>query len=152
VGGRWGFSTDILHRFQIFAAASVWARPDTPPPGLGIATTLAIVAHAVPQQVGDFAELLHSGFTRSKAFGYNIGTGLATLFGALAAYGALAHMQQLLPTVLAIASASLLYVAVADLIPSLHRRSEPLETAKQMLWIALGIAIIATTHMLLEPA
>ena len=52
-------------------------------------------------------------------------------------------MQQLLPTVLAIASASLLYVAVADLIPSLHRRSEPLETAKQILRIALGIAIIA---------
>ena len=85
---------------------------------------------------------------------YVQGSDLALTFypGALAAYGALAHMQQLLPTVLAIASASLLYVAVADLIPSLHRRSEPLETAKQMLWIALGIAIIATTHMLLEPA
>ena len=90
--------------------------------------------------------------TRAKAFAYNIGTGAATLAGALAAWGALAHMQQVLPTVLAIASASLLYVAVADLIPSLHRRSEPLETVKQMLWIALGIAIIATTHLVLEPA
>ena len=53
---------------------------------------------------------------------------------------------------LAIAAASLLYVAVADLIPSLHRRSEPLETLKQMLWIALGIAIIAAAPLLLEPA
>ena len=60
-------------------------------------------------------------------------------------------MQQLLPMVLVTAAASLLYVAVADLIPSLHRRSEPLETARQMLWIALGIAIIATTRALLEP-
>jgi zinc and cadmium transporter len=118
---------------------------------LGVATTIAIVAHAVPQQVGDFAVLLHSGFPRAKAFAYNVATGIATLAGALAAYGALADMQQWLPSVLAIAAASLLYVAVADLIPSLHRRAEPLETVKQMLWIGLGVAIIAVAHALLEP-
>ncbi len=94
---------------------------------------------------------MHSGFARAKAFAYNVAAGIATLVGALLAYVALADMQQLLPTVLAIAAASLLYVAVADLIPSLHRRSEPLETAKQMLWIGLGIAIIASAHVLLEP-
>ena len=71
---------------------------------LGIATTLAIVAHAVPQQVGDFAVLLHSGFARGKAFTYNVATGVATLAGALAAYVALADMQQMLPSVLAIAA------------------------------------------------
>ncbi|MGE5170351.1 MAG: ZIP family metal transporter [Rudaea sp.] len=118
---------------------------------LGVATTLAIVAHAVPQQVGDFAVLLHSGFARRKAFAYNVGTGAATLAGALAAYAALSDMQQVLPTVLAIAAASLLYVAVADLIPSLHRRAEPAETAKQMAWIGLGIAVIGIAHLLLEP-
>ena len=118
---------------------------------LGVATTVAIVAHAVPQQVGDFAVLLHSGFARAKAFAYNVVAGVATLAGALAAYGALADMQQWLPTVLAIAAASLLYVAVADLIPSLHRRAEPIETAKQVLAIGLGIGIIAVTHHLLEP-
>jgi len=151
-GGRSGLMILIgnaVHNFCdgiVIAAAFVAGEP------LGIATTLAIVAHAVPQQVGDFAVLLHSGFARAKAFAYNVAAGVATLAGALAAYGALADMQQILPVVLAIAAASLLYVAVADLIPSLHRRSEPLETAKQMLWIALGIAIIATTHLLLEPA
>jgi zinc and cadmium transporter len=118
---------------------------------LGVATTIAIVAHAVPQQVGDFAVLLHSGFARGKAFAYNVGTGIATLAGAVAAYAALADMQHLLPSVLAIAAASLLYVAVADLIPSLHRRAEPLETLKQMLWIGLGIAIIGGAHLMLEP-
>jgi zinc and cadmium transporter len=114
-------------------------------------TTLAIVAHAVPQQIGDFAVLLHSGYTRQRAFGVNVATGVATLAGATAGYFALAALQGILPTVLAIASASLLYVAVADLIPSLHRRPEPLETLKQMLLILSGIAIIAGVHFALEP-
>jgi zinc and cadmium transporter len=117
---------------------------------LGIATTVAIVSHAVPQQVGDFAVLLHSGFTRTKAFTFNVAVGLATLVGALGAYVALADMQRALPIALAFAAASLLYVAVADLIPSLHRRPEPLETAKQMVAIALGLGIIAAVHFALE--
>jgi zinc and cadmium transporter len=117
---------------------------------LGVATTVAIVAHAVPQQVGDFAVLLHSGYTRVRAFAYNVSAGFATLVGALAGYYALADMQQILPTVLAIAASSLLYVAVADLIPSLHRRAEPIETAKQMLLIGLGVGIIAAVHVALD--
>ena len=117
---------------------------------LGVATTVAIVAHAVPQQVGDFAVLMHSGFTRRKAFAYNVAVGSATLAGALAGYLALADMQHVLPTALAIAASSLLYVAVADLIPSLHRRPEPLETVKQLALIGLGIAIIALAHVALE--
>ena len=76
--------------------------------------------------------------------------GGATLAGALAGSAALAQMQQALPTVLAIAAASLLYVAVADLIPSLHRRPEPAETARQMALILIGIGIIAAVHTLLE--
>lgn len=84
------------------------------------------------------------------AGGVHAAAGLATLAGALAAYAALAGMQ-VLPTVLAIAAASLPYVAVTDLIPSLHRRAEPVETAKQMTWIVLGIAMIAATHLLLGP-
>jgi len=116
---------------------------------LGIATTVAIVAHAVPQQVGDFAVLLHSGYTRGRAFAYNVSAGSATLAGALAGYFALAGMQSILPTVLAIAASSLLYVAVADLIPSLHRRAEAVETARQMALIGLGVGIIAAVHALL---
>jgi len=149
--GRPGLMILIGNSVHSFCDGIVIAAAFLADDALGVATTLAIVAHAVPQQVGDFAVLLHSGFARRKAFAYNVATGLATLAGALAAYGALADMQQLLPSVLAIAAASLLYVAVADLIPSLHRRAEPVETAKQMFWIALGIAIIAIAHLLLEP-
>jgi zinc and cadmium transporter len=119
-------------------------------PALGIATTLAIVAHAIPQQVGDFAVLVHSGYTRTRAFAFNLATGAATLVGALAGYVALADMERVLPIVLGIAAASLLYVAVADLIPSLHRRPEPLETLKQLALIGMGIGVIATTHFALH--
>ena len=147
--GRSGLMILIGNAVHNFCDGVVIAAAFLANPGLGIATTLAIVAHAVPQQVGDFAVLIHSGFTRSRAFAFNVTAGVATVAGALAGYYALADMQQALPTVLAIASASLLYVAVADLIPSLHRRAEPVETAKQMLAIGLGLAIIYGVHVVL---
>jgi zinc and cadmium transporter len=150
-GSRPGLMILIGNSVHSFCDGIVIAAAFLADDALGVATTIAIVAHAVPQQVGDFAVLLHSGFARAKAFAYNVATGIATLAGALAAYGALADMQQWLPSVLAIAAASLLYVAVADLIPSLHRRAEPLETVKQMLWIGLGVAVIAVAHAWLEP-
>lgn len=149
--GRSGLMILIGNSVHNFCDGIVIAASFLANPALGVATTVAIVAHAIPQQVGDFAVLLHSGYRRRKAFGFNVATGAATLAGGLAGYFSLADMQQLLPTVLAIAAASLLYVAVADLIPSLHRRAEPVETAKQLLLIGLGIAIIATVHALLEP-
>lgn len=149
-GGRSGLMILVGNGVHSFCDGIVIAAAFLTDARLGIATTVAIVAHAVPQQVGDFAVLLHSGFTRRRAFAYNVAAGGATLAGALAGYAALAQMQQALPTVLAIAAASLLYVAVADLIPSLHRRPEPVETARQMALILLGIGIIAGVHTLLE--
>ena len=150
-GGRPGLMILIGNAVHSLCDGVVIAAAFLADHALGVATTLAIVAHAVPQQVGDFAVLVHSGFARSKAFAYNIVAGLATLVGALAAYFALGSMTAWLPTVLAIAASSLLYVAVADLIPSLHRRAEPLETAKQSLAIGLGLAVIAIAHLVLEP-
>jgi zinc and cadmium transporter len=117
---------------------------------LGVATTLAIVSHAIPQQVGDFAVLLHSGYSRRRAFAVNLLTAAATLTGGLIGYAALAGMQQVLPTVLALAAASLLYVAVADLIPGLHRHVAPEHTAQQATLIGGGIATVALLGWLLE--
>jgi zinc and cadmium transporter len=148
--GRSGLMILIGNSVHNFCDGIVIAASFIANPALGVATTVAIVAHAIPQQVGDFAVLLHSGFARARAFRYNVTTGLATLAGGLAGHFAIAAMQQALPTVLAIAAASLLYVAVADLIPSLHRRPEPIETARQLVLIALGIAIIAVVHVALE--
>ena len=149
-GGRSGLMILIGTAVHNFCDGVVIAASFLADARLGVAATVAIVAHAVPQQVGDFAVLLHSGFTRTRAFAYNVSAGLATLVGALAGHYALAQVQQILPTVLAIAASSLLYVAVADLIPSLHRRAEPLETAKQMLLIGLGVGIIGAVHVALH--
>lgn len=149
-GGRSGVMILIGNSVHNFCDGVVIAAAFLTDARLGVATTVAIVAHAVPQQVGDFAVLLHSGFTRPRAFAYNVAAGAATLVGALAGYFALAGLEQALPTVLAVAAASLLYVAVADLIPSLHRRPEPAETARQMLAIVLGVAIIGGVHLLFE--
>jgi zinc and cadmium transporter len=149
-GGRSGLMILIGNSVHNFCDGIVIAAAFLVEPRLGVATTVAIVAHAVPQQVGDFAVLIHSGFTRKRAFAWNLAAGVATLVGAMAGYLALEGMERALPIVLAVAAASLLYVAVADLIPSLHRRPEPMETAGQVLAIGLGVAIIAAMHFMLE--
>jgi zinc and cadmium transporter len=149
-GGRSGLMILIGNSVHNFCDGIVIAATFIADFTLGTTTALAIVAHAIPQQVGDFAVLLHSGYTRRRAFVYNLTTGAATLAGGLAGYAALASMQEVLPTVLALAAASLLYVAVADLIPSLHRHPSPGDTARQLALIGVGIAIIAIAHVALE--
>jgi zinc and cadmium transporter len=149
-GGRSGLMILIGNSVHNFCDGIVIAATFIADFTLGTTTALAIVAHAIPQQVGDFAVLLHSGYSRRRAFMYNLATGAATLAGGLAGYAALASMQEILPTVLALAAASLLYVAVADLIPSLHRHPAPGETAQQLALIGVGIAIIAVAHVALE--
>ena len=149
-GGRSGLMILIGNSVHNFCDGIVIAATFIADFTLGTTTALAIVAHAIPQQVGDFAVLLHSGYTRRRAFVYNLTTGAATLVGGLAGYAALASMQEVLPTVLALAAASLLYVAVADLIPSLHRHPSPGDTARQLALIGVGIAIIAIAHVVLE--
>ncbi|MDH4181053.1 MAG: ZIP family metal transporter, partial [Betaproteobacteria bacterium] len=103
-GGRSGLLILIGTAVHNFCDGVVIAAAFLADAGLGIAATVAIVAHAVPQQVGDFAVLLHSGFARSKAFAYNVSAGAATMAGALAGHFALAPMQQSLPIVLAVAA------------------------------------------------
>jgi len=149
-GGRSGLMIVIGNSVHNFCDGVVIAATFIANFALGTTTALAIIAHAIPQQVGDFAVLMHSGYSRRRAFAYNLATGAATLAGGLAGYYALASMQQILPTVLALAAASLLYVAVADLIPSLHRHPAPAQTAVQVVLIGAGIAVIAIVHYALE--
>jgi zinc and cadmium transporter len=113
---------------------------------LGIVTALAIIAHEIPQEVGDFLILIHSGYSRGKAFMYNLLSSFATVVGSLLAYFALSRAEGVVPVMLGIAAASMIYVAVADLIPGLHRRTELKATVQQVVLIALGIASIAISE------
>ncbi len=115
---------------------------------LGIVTALAVITHEIPQEVGDLAILLHGGMSRAKAFALNLFTSLTSVIGGVGAYFALAPIQHLLPYALAIAASSFLYIAVADLIPGLHRRVDAESGVKQFVLIVLGIAVIFFTHAL----
>lgn len=117
---------------------------------LGVVTSLAIIAHEIPQEVSDFFVLLHSGYSRRKAFLYNLLSSLAMVVGGVVAYFALERAEAYVTPVLAFAAASMLYVAVADLIPALHRRFSLGDTVQQMLMIGLGIGTVTLTHSLLH--
>lgn len=110
---------------------------------LGVVTTLAITAHEIPQEVGDFLILLHSGYTRTRALLLNFLSGVATLVGALIGYYALSALEGWTPVLLGLAGASMLYVALSDLIPGLHKRAEIGATLQQLVLIGLGIGTVA---------
>jgi zinc and cadmium transporter len=110
---------------------------------LGIVTSLAIIAHEIPQEVGDFAILLHSGYSKLRAFQLNLISSLATLIGGVLAYFTLQNMQAWIPSLLAVAAASMIYVAVADLIPGLHKRTRLSDTIQQVTLIVSGVATVA---------
>lgn len=130
---------DTFHNFVdgVLIAAAFLA--DTQ---LGIVTAIAIIAHEVPQEVGDFLILLHSGFTKQYAFALNLLSSAAMVLGGVLAYFMLQTLDSWLNVFICLAAASMLYVAVADLIPGLHRRPEIRATIQQVALIALGIATI----------
>jgi len=116
---------------------------------LGVVTAVAIIAHEIPQEVGDFLILLHSGYTRLRALAMNLLSSAATVVGGVIGYFSLQLIEGLEATLLGVVAASMIYVAVADLIPGLHRRPELRDTAFQALLIALGIGSIAMVRAVL---
>jgi len=138
---------DAVHNLVdgVLIAAAFMADVD-----LGIVTALAVAAHEIPQEVGDFAILLNSGFSRKKALLFNLMASAATLVGAVIAYYSLQSMQHILPYILAVAASSFIYIAVADLIPGLHKRTELSETIKQIILIMSGVAVIYLAHSTLH--
>jgi zinc and cadmium transporter len=134
---------DTLHNFVdgiVLAAAFLSSIP------LGIATGLAVIAHEIPQEVGDFAILIESGFSKKRAFIWNMLSGSATIPGALVTLVALDVLQPATPYVLSLSAAGFLYIGLADLIPGLHERLRPGIGAAQFLFILLGIATILLLH------
>jgi zinc and cadmium transporter len=113
---------------------------------LGIVTSLAVAAHEIPQEVGDFAILLQSGYSKSKALFYNVLASFTTVVGGTLAYFSLEDLHDILPFFLALASSSFIYIAVADLIPSLHKKTDIKTSIHQIVLILAGVLIISTLH------
>ena len=148
--GRGGWSVlvgDSIHNFcdgVIIAAAFL---TDT---RLGVVTALAIIAHEIPQEVGDYIVLLNAGLSRARALVYNALSGLAAVAGGVIGYFVVGPWEALFPYLLVIAASSFIYVAVADLLPQLQRRLPMKETLAQIGWIVAGLAVVLIARQFLH--
>ena len=130
---------DAVHTFVdgvVIAAATLVSLP------LGLTTAMAVAAHEIPQEAGDFAILLAAGHSRSRALVLNVASAAGGLLGATAMllFGSLAPAA--LPYILAFAAGNFLYVAMTDLIPNLHRGHLDRNAVRQIVLIALGVLTI----------
>lgn len=110
---------------------------------LGIITSVAVIAHEVPQEMGDFAILLDGGYSKQMAFLCNAASSLSAVFGAMIGYFYLRTLEMLVPFVLSVSAASFIYIALADLIPGLHRTIEMKGSLIQLVFLISGIGTIA---------
>ena len=146
--GRGGWSVlvgDSIHNFcdGVIIAAAFLA--DT---HLGVVTAMAVIAHEIPQEVGDYVVLLNAGFSRAKALLFNALSGLAAVAGGVLGYFIVGPWEGLFPYLLVVAASSFIYVAVADLLPQLQRRLPLRETLAQSAWIVCGLGLAFTMQAL----
>jgi zinc and cadmium transporter len=130
---------DALHNFVdgiVIAAAFLTAIP------LGVAVAVAVIVHEVPQEMGDFAILLDSGYSRRQAFAFNVLSSLATLPGALIGWLALEAIEGAVPYILALSAASFLYIGAADLIPRVQMQPYLASGFRQVLLLLAGVGTI----------
>ncbi|QWE00103.1 ZIP family metal transporter [Polynucleobacter sp. JS-Mosq-20-D10] len=148
VAGRSGWMIlvgDGIHNFVdgVLIAAAFMADYQ-----VGIFTAIAIIAHEIPQEIGDFIVLLNAGFTRTRALMYNLICGLAAVLGGVLAYFFLERAHAAMPYLLVIASSSFIYIAVSDLIPQMHRRPHWAESLRQTILIACGVGLVILLSLL----
>lgn len=105
----------------------------------GIATTIAVILHEIPQEIGDFGVLLHAGYTKAKALWFNFLSALASVFGAVLAFILGSSVEGLTLWLIPIAAGGFIYIALSDLIPELHKEGSARHSALQFLWIVIGI-------------
>ena len=130
---------DGMHNFTdgILIAAAFLANPK-----LGLVTGLAIIAHEIPQEIGDFIVLLNAGFSRTRAYVYNLICSLMSVIGGVLGYVMLDRGMTWIPYVLVFASSGFIYIAVSDLMPQMQRRATMKETISQILLVGLVVVIV----------
>lgn len=130
---------DAAHNFLDGAVIASAAMTSVP---LAVSTAIAVLAHEIPHEVGDFAILLHAGYTRRKALLANATAAGAGVLGAVVALVFLDMLPRLEPYFLAVATSSFLYVAMSDLIPDLHRGTFDDNPIRQVLLVSAGIVTV----------
>jgi zinc and cadmium transporter len=141
--GRGGWTVILGDSIHNFCDGIIIAGAFLTDTRLGIVTSLAIIAHEIPQEVGDYIVLLNAGLSRARALLYNALSGLAAVAGGVIGYFVIGPWQAFFPYLLVVAASSFIYVAVADLIPQLQHRLSLRATAAQLVWLGAGIAIVA---------
>lgn len=130
---------DAAHNFldgAVIGAAVITSVP------LAISTAIAVLAHEIPHEIGDFAILLHAGYSRKRALLFNAGSALTGVAGAVLALLFLDALPRLEPYFLSFATASFLYVAMSDLIPDLHRGTFDDNPVRQVLLVSAGVGTV----------
>jgi len=147
--GRGGVAILIGDAFHSIADGITIAGAFLVDPQLGIIATLAVMAHEIPHEIGEFMILLNAGFTRRRAFTFNLISGLSAVIAGVVGYFVLDASRELLPYALALAAASLMYVALSDLLPEMMRRSSLAKSLPQVALVILGVLIAgaATTAL-----
>ena len=148
--GRGGFSVlvgDSIHNFcdGVIIAAAFLVSPE-----LGATTSLAVILHEIPQEVGDTIVLINAGFSRRKALLYNAASGLTAVVGGVLGYFVVGAWQEVFPYLLVVASSSFIYVAVADLIPQMQRHLPWREILAQVAWIGAGLLLVLSATRLMH--
>lgn len=142
--GRGGLAVlvgDGLHNFcdGILIAAAFLVDPK-----LGALTALSIAAHEVPQELGDFIILVNAGLTRRRALLFNVMSSMMAMLGGVVGYFLLADSRGLLPYVLVLAASSFIYIALADLMPQMQKRTSLRASLPQFVLVGAGVAIVYT--------
>ena len=140
---------DTIHNFVDGVAIAGTFLVSVP---LGIVTTLAVAAHEIPQEIGDFGVMLHKGVKRSKVLMFNLLSSLAALLGAMLAYLAASTIESKLPIILSVAAGFFIYIAAADLIPEIHNQEKRKVAFIETVLLLFGAVLVWFTVSMLEGA
>ncbi len=131
---------DALHNFLDGIAIAASFLISIP---VGIATTTAVIFHEIPQEIGQFAVLIHGGWSKKKALLYNFFTALAAILGALLVLLFAESFEGATTVLLGFGAASFIYIAMADLIPELQKEKNPRRSVAQLVAMLAGIGLMA---------
>jgi zinc and cadmium transporter len=131
---------DALHNFLDGVAIAASFLVSIP---VGIATTIAVVFHEIPQEIGQFAILLHGGWSVKKSLLYNFLSAVASIAGAVLVLLLAARVEEILVPLLAVSAASFIYIALSDLIPELNREPDAKKSVIQLVWMLVGVGVMA---------